>query len=74
MLTVRISEEARRAIDSYCADQGITVTAWVEAVGQRIQHLQTSDDVDVTLRSVADDTVRIARLIDKERRARLPDQ
>lgn len=74
MLTVRISEAARNAIDSYCAEQGITVTAWVEAIGQNIQHLQTSDDVDITLRSVADDTVRIARLIDNERRARLPNE
>jgi hypothetical protein len=73
MLTVRISEEARSAIDAYCARNGITVTAWLEAVGRRIQQIERDDDVDVSLLTAADETVRIARLVDRERRARLPE-
>src|SRR5690606_13383247 len=46
MLTVRISEESRSAIEEYCAAQGVSVTAWVEAVGRRIQQLQAPDPAD----------------------------
>jgi hypothetical protein len=74
MLTVRISEEARAAIDAYCADNGITVTAWVEAVGRRIIELRSSDQSGTPLHEVADDTIAIARRIDAERRARTSDQ
>jgi hypothetical protein len=72
MLTVRISEGSRRAIDAYCAERGISVTAWVEALGRRVQQLHEGAPRDEVLQSVADETVQLARSIDKERRARIP--
>lgn len=72
MLGVRISEEARAAIEAYCHEQGITRTAFVEAVGQQLMALRTNGNADTSLRRAAAVTVRIARQIDAERRARAP--
>ncbi|MEX2294639.1 MAG: hypothetical protein WD691_12685 [Acidimicrobiales bacterium] len=71
-LAVRISDEARSALEAYCQEQGITVTAFVEAVGHQIIDLRADTPSDKALRRAAADTVRIARQIDSERRARGP--
>ena len=73
MLTVRISDEARSAIDAYCTEHGVSITAWIEALGRRVQQLRSGDEGTEALRVIADETVGIARIIDKERRARVPD-
>jgi len=73
MLTVRISAESRQALDEFCASNGITITAWIEAVGQRLIEAR-GDSASSALRSEVDLTVRVARRIDAERRARTRDR
>ena len=73
MLTVRVSDEAHSALHDFCTSYGITLTAWIEAVGQRlIEH--GGSDASEALKSEVEHTVRVARLVDAERRTRSTDR
>ena len=70
ILAVRISDEARQSIQAHCVKHGITITAWIEALGDRLNELRDETAQDVSLRQVSDETVRLAREIDADRRTR----
>lgn len=70
ILAVRISDEAREAIQAHCLQYGITITAWVEALGTRLIEMRTEAPPDDPLQAVANETVRRAREIDAARRTR----
>jgi hypothetical protein len=72
ILTARISDDARTAIEAYCLEHGVTVTAWIEALGMRLADLMATPSDHEALRSVSAETVRVARQIDISRRARSP--
>lgn len=69
---MRISDEARASIDAHCLKHGITITAWIEAVGMRLHELDTGTDdpAERSLRQISDETNQTAREIDAQRRAR----
>lgn len=58
---VRLSPEAREALDRLCTEQGITLTAYFEALGLCL--------ADGTLR-IRPEVVKRARQIDRDRRSR----
>ena len=72
MVTVRISPAAKAAIEAYCRVEGVSLAAAFEAIGRRVQELQSETAADTSLRDFVDGTTRIAREIDAERRARAP--
>lgn len=57
LLQVRLTPEARAGLDRMCGRRGVTLTAYLEALGQ----LQPQID---------DEVVALAREIDRERRSR----
>ena len=69
---MRISAEAKAAIEAYCRAEGISMSAWFEAIGRRVTELRSEAAADTSLKRSAADTARIARAIDVERRARGP--
>ena len=59
--SVRISDDARRGFDRLATSQGVTLTALLEALGQRVE---TQPDV------IPAEVIDAARRIDFERRSR----
>lgn len=61
MTQVRLSREAREALDRLCLEHGITLTAYIEAIGQ--------GTADGTVKP-RPEVIRRAREIDRDRRSR----
>jgi hypothetical protein len=68
ILAVRVTDDARRAIEEHCRRNDITVTAWVEAIGRRLR--EHNDSNDPIVGAAAAETIRLAREIDAARRSR----
>lgn len=67
--TVRLSTEAREAVNELCATFGVTLTGLLEAFGQHLaEEMPTPEDVD--RESHLWEWITHARLIDAERRSR----
>ncbi len=67
VVSVKISAEAARGIYTFCANNGVSVTAFFEVVGQTLTHETHPPAVPERRRMVEE-----ARRVDSDRRSRRP--
>lgn len=60
-ISAKLSDEARRGLRRFCSDRGVSLTAFIEAIGLTLDERQPLE---------VDEVVARAKVIDDERRAR----